>query len=63
MINLDEKKEFVLDYIKMVGEFMENNFETMGMLVELDAYKALKNFLNFNFTDNVVTAILFYYLQ
>jgi len=58
-MRLNEKKEFMLDYIKMVEKFMKNNFEAMEMFIELDAFKVLENFLNYYFSDNSYIAIVF----
>jgi len=58
-MNQIEKKEFVLDYIKMVEQFMKNNFEAMEMFIELDAFEVLGDFLDYYFPDNAVMAMFF----
>ncbi len=56
---LNEKKEFALQYIKMIEKFMKNNFEAMEMFIELDAFEVLENFLNYHFFDNSYIAMVF----
>jgi len=58
-MNQNEKKDFALEYIRMVEKFMKNNFEAMGMFIELDVFKVLENFLSFYFSDNAVMAMVF----
>jgi len=58
-MRLNEKKEFALEYIKMIEKFMKNNFEAMEMFIELDAFEVLENFLNYYFFDNSYIAMVF----
>ena len=58
-MRLNEKKEFALEYIKMIEKFIKNNFEAMEMFIELDAFEVLENFLNYYFSDNSYIAMVF----
>ncbi|WP_456480093.1 hypothetical protein [Nautilia sp.] len=58
-MNQNERKYFVLEYIRMVEKFIKNNFEAMEMFIELDAFEVLENFLNYYFSDNSYIAMVF----
>ena len=54
-----EKKEFVLNYIQLSEEFIDGNFKTINMFVDLHAYTVLENFLFDPFLDNCVMTMAF----
>jgi hypothetical protein len=54
-----EKKEFVLEYIKLAEEFIEGNFKTIEMFSDLQAYEVLENFLFDTFLNNCVMTMAF----
>ena len=56
---MNEKKEFVLEYIKLAEEFIEGNFETIKMFVDLEAYAVLENFLFDTFLNNCIMTMAF----
>ena len=58
-MNQNERKYFVLEYIRMVEKFIKNNFEAMEMFIELDAFEVLENFLNYHFFGNSYIAMVF----
>jgi len=55
-MSLNEKKEFVFYYIKMIEEFMNEHFQTMEMFLELDAFTVLENFL---YDNDLVMVVVF----
>ena len=58
-MNQNERKYFVLEYIRMVEKFIKNNFEAIEMFMDLDAFEVLENFLNYYFSDNSYIAMVF----
>ena len=55
-MSLNEKREFVFYYIKMIEEFMNEHFQTMEMFLELDAFTVLENFL---YDNDLVMVVVF----
>ena len=58
-MSLEEKKEFVLYYIRIIKEFMDGHFKTMKMFLELDAFTVLENFLHDNYLNDSVMGVAF----
>jgi len=54
-----EKKEFVLEYIELTEEFIEGNFKTIEMFVDLQTFEVLENFLFDTFLNNCVMTMAF----
>ena len=59
-MNFNEKKEVMLDYIQIIEDYMEVNFQMIERLLKLEDYLELEDFFNYYFADNAVTAILFF---
>ena len=55
-MSLNEKREFVFYYIKMIEEFMNEHFQTMEMFLELEAFTVLENFL---YDNDLVMVVVF----
>ena len=58
-MNLDEKKEFVFYYIRIIEEFLNGHFETMEMFLELDAFTVLENFLYDSYLNDSIMSVVF----
>ena len=54
-----QKKECLLEDIEMVERYINDNFKIMQIFVNLKAYNKLEDFLNYDFIDNMITAIIF----
>ncbi|RUM56377.1 MAG: hypothetical protein DSY40_02375 [Nautilia sp.] len=54
-----QKKECLLEDIEMVERYINDNFKIMQTFVKLKVYNELEDFLNYDFIDNMITAIIF----
>jgi len=54
----NEKKELVLNCIKMAEDFIENYFKEIEMFIKLNEFEILENFLNYYFVDNFITIVV-----